>query len=138
MNDRNNFIDVIYYLDDSVELLEAFSLFAEAYGCKVVTYADPFIFLKEFQKHSGQKNILLVDLDFKLPTINGFGVIKTLKDYNYGGFKSVYLFTGQELDIEILTNLRLFDSRRVAYLKKTNENFLFLLNSLGIDTDNEK
>ncbi|PIQ59875.1 MAG: hypothetical protein COW00_08405 [Bdellovibrio sp. CG12_big_fil_rev_8_21_14_0_65_39_13] len=121
---------VIYYVDDSIELLKAFSFFAETYGCEVITYNDPFEFLDKANAISHDKHILLVDLDFKLPNINGMKVIEAIKEDNYAGFASVYLFTGQELNQDILIGLRKFDSRRVAYLQKTNENFIYLLEKI--------
>lgn len=118
---------VIYYLDDSIELLKAFSYFAESYGCKVITYSDPFKFLEDVKILKYKRSILLVDLDFKLPSINGLKVIEAIKKYDYADFSSIYLFTGQELSEDILIGLREFDPRRVAYLHKTNENFIILL-----------
>lgn len=118
---------VIYYLDDCVPLLEAFSFMAEIYGCEIVIYNDPFKFLKEINAESHIDHILLVDFDFKLPNIDGIKIIEKLKADNYAGFASIYLFTGQELDREIIQGLRPFDSKRVSYLKKNNENFILLL-----------
>lgn len=125
--DSRNNKKVIYYLDDSVLLLETFSFVAEMYDCEVVVYSDPFKFLNEVNIESHRDQILLVDFDFKLPNIDGIKLLEEMKAYNYAGFSSIYLFTGHELDLEIIQRLRSFDSNRVSYLKKNNENFILLL-----------
>jgi len=124
---KNDQKQVIYYLDDSIPLLEAFSLMAEIYDCTVVIYSDPFEFLKEVKTVSHHDHILLVDFNLKLPSINGIKVIENLKSDDYGGFASIYLFTGQELDQEIIKGLCSFNPSRVSYLKKNNESFIYLL-----------
>lgn len=125
--DTKNKRKVIYYLDDCVPLLEAFSFMAEMYDCIFVVYNDPFKFLNEIKNEPHNNQILLVDFDFKLPDIDGIKLIEKLKVDDYAGFSSIYLFTGQELDKEIIQGLRSFDSSRVSYLKKSNENFILLL-----------
>ncbi|PIP90164.1 MAG: hypothetical protein COV38_06870 [Bdellovibrionales bacterium CG11_big_fil_rev_8_21_14_0_20_38_13] len=125
--DSKNNKKVIYYLDDSVFLLETFSFVAEMYDCEVVTYNDPFKFLKEIKVESHHEQILLVDFDFKLPDIDGIKLLEEISLDDYAGFSSIYLFTGHELDQDIIQRLRPFDSSRVSYLKKNNENFILLL-----------
>lgn len=97
------------------------------YDCEVVIYSDPFKFLNEINIESHHDQILLVDFDFKLPNIDGIKLLEEMKADDYAGFSSIYLFTGHELDQEIIQRLRSLNSSRVSYLKKNNENFILLL-----------
>lgn len=125
----------IHYLDDSKELLEAFGFYArEIYGCEVFTYSDPLSFLNELKNLNEEKDILLVDFDFKRPDVNGIKIIQSLMEKDYAGFSLIYLFTGIDEGDELLSDFEAMRSSRIRYLKKDYESFGKLLEEdLGLE-----
>ena len=116
-----------YYLDDSKELLDAFSHMAADFGHECFTFSDPFGFIEEFKQKQLKSGVLLIDLDFKIPHLDGINVIEALEENNFCNFDIVYLFTGQIMTPSLRVRLNQFNSNRVQYLLKNSESFVKLL-----------
>ena len=79
---------LIHIVDDDLAVREALALLISTVGLRVQTWADPQVFLRDFDRDS----IGVIVLDVRMPGLSGLSVIDTLRAQNAD--QPVILLTG--------------------------------------------
>ncbi len=79
---------LIHIVDDDLAVREALALLIGTVGLRVQTWADPQVFLRDFDRDS----IGVIVLDVRMPGLSGLSVIDTLREQNAD--QPVILLTG--------------------------------------------